>query len=353
MQSGVVATPIPPKDWHWSGNAFGSASKAMKLIGADWAVAGAGPVPEERDGHDVNVVIVDVGLNRDYIRALGGTFGILEDLYRVPGRHPQGDYVKGFGLPADWHGDMVARNVLRLAPKARIYDAPLLPHRVVWVEAFADELRKLYESIAAAISKSPHKDEPWVLVNAWSVANTIQDYDSGLTAEELYITGQLNKANEILNDLAKEHDIIFAAGNYGQFHPATGAGLYDRGPERSIRGSNAIGRILCVAACNTQGDWAGASSQGDGPEALRYGIDTAGKPDLAAPAWFTEDFDAHTASNGSSASCGVAAGLVASLRTQRRSLSPEKLFDQLRAAALNPSGTGWTRRTGHGILQVP
>ena len=192
-----------------------------------------------------------------------------------------------------------------------------------------------------------------MLVNAWSVADTIQDYDTGLAPDKMYITGELNKANEIVNRLAQKYDIIFASGNYGEFAPSFGAGLYDRGPERSIRGSNAIGDVLCVASCNAQGQWIGGSSQGDGPESLRYCTKTDGKPDLAAPTQFCEDFDARQISSGSSGACAVAAGLVASLRTTMTSETPAELFDLLRAKALNTEGTGWTRRTGHGILQNP
>ncbi|WP_233417184.1 S8 family serine peptidase [Halovulum marinum] len=333
---------------------LGTAAQAMRLIGADWAIWPPFDAPPDRDGHDVNVVIVDEGFNLDYLRSIlpgvdyGGGF-----IDRDPRRPLPGRFVDPFHPAPGWHANMIARNILRIAPRARIFDAPVLPHRVSDIDAFTYDVQELYIGILKARLTGPWRNQPWILVNAWSVADTIEEWDTPVPPAKHYSNGDEHPLNILTQVLGNFFDIVFAAGNFGEFEPAQFSGIYDRGPERSIRGSNALSNVLTVGACTTTGDWVGASSQGDGPEALKYGRPGSNKPDLCAPAWFSEDADPATVSSGTSAACGVAAGVLAALRTTDRTSTPQQLFDALKAAAVRPDGTGWNNRTGMGILRVP
>lgn len=333
---------------------FGDATQAMRLIGADWVGWPQFQAPVGQDGAGVNVVIIDEGFNLDYLRQIvpnldyGGGF-----IDRNRRRPLPGKYVNPFEPPQAWHGNMIARNILRIAPKVRLFDAPVLPSQVSDVNAFTYDVEQLYIGILREALRRRNRGEAWVLVNAWSVANTIEEWDSPAPPAFRYTDGPLHPLNLLMQLMGFKFDIVFAAGNYGTFEPATHSGIYDRGPERAIRGSNALSNVLCVGACDFTGNWVGASSQGDGPQALKYDEPCEGKPDLVAPSWFAEPGDPGTISSGTSASCAVAAGVVASLRTSDTSTPPRKLFQQLRDTAARPDGQGWNDRTGMGILQVP
>lgn len=335
---------------------FGRAAQAMKLIGAPWAAHGLTTgVPGDRDGSNVNVVIVDEGINRGYARGIGALDDPAIDafeaqLYRPDGRAAPGTYRDPFTAPASWHTSMIVRNVLRLAPKARIYDAPLLPSRVMDVSTFETDVAKLFDSILAARNASTYKAQPWILVNAWSVADPVQQYRTA-AENKRYIDGIDNIATATIQAMSSDFDIVFAAGNAGEFAPNRGTGTYFRGPNRCLNGANALSGVLTVGAVDVSGRWVGASSQGDGPDSLKYG-ENAPKPDLCAPAWFAENNDAYATNTGSSAACAVAAGAIAAMRSGSFCGKSTDLFKLLRETALRPAGSGWNNRTGFGVLQV-
>lgn len=336
---------------------FGRAAQAMRLIGAPWAAQGLTTgVPSDRDGSGVNVVIVDEGINRGYVRDLGAVDDPEIDafeaaLFRPAGLAAPGTYRDPFTAPASWHTSMVVRNILRLAPKVRIYDAPLLPSRVLDVDAFEANVTALFDSIITARNASAYKEQPWVLVNAWAIANPVQQYRQA-DADKRYCDGIDNPATAMIQAMSSEFDIVFAAGNAGEFAPVRGSGSYYRGPDRCLNGANALSGVLTVGAVDITGRWVGTSSQGDGPETLKYGEDTP-KPDISAPSWFCENRDAYAANTGSSASCAVVAGAIAAMRSGSFSGTSAELFQLLRGTAARPVGAGWNNRTGWGILQVP
>ena len=357
MKLAVVDYAESMQNWNnarFSAATFGSATDAMRAIRAPWVARPDIPTPKEFTGKDVNVVIIDEGMNRNYMTSafpnseFAGGF-----VDRVPTRPDPGAFNSGKGAVHSWHAHMILRNILRIAPEARIFDAPLLPSRVSNVDAFTDDVQLLYEGIETYRDLSEYKDQPWVLVNAWAVADSIQEYDARITANRRYTVGELHHANVLLQDMSDRFDIVFAAGNNGSFQPSPGAGLYNRGPERSICGANSLSGVLTVGAANVNGTWIGASSEGPGQEALKYNLDHLDKPDVVAPSWFSEDQDTHQRSTGSSAACGVAAGMVAALRTTMRSQTPQELFDLIRAEARQIDGTGHSPRTGCGMIQFP
>jgi hypothetical protein len=147
-------------------------------------------------------------------------------------------------------------------------------------------------------------------------------------------------------------DVVFAAGNCGQFCPSQRCGGLDRGPGHSIWGANAHPLVITVGAVRSDETWLGYSSQGPGPEHL-----AVEKPDICAPSQFCETYDAASLSSGSSASCALTAGAVAALRGNPKwdqaTVTPEAMRAALMGSARKPVGpAGWDNRLGYGILDA-
>ena len=361
---------------HWGtrksgGTTFGTARDAMRLIGTNWSQTGF-DAPAGQDGENINVVIVDTGFNENYLRSLvpdvafGGGF-----IVNTPNTPFPGDFQSAYKSMPTGHGNMIARNILRIAPRVRLFDAPILPPRVTDVQEYTFMVELLFEAIQELRSLTPYAHQPWLIVNAWAVADSIQERGLG-PQNMLYTTGEFHNTNTLLQLMSQDYGIVFAAGNNGLFEPAPGSGHYNRGPHRpggnppiengrpfgSITGANALPGVLTTGACTTNGAWIASSSQGDGPQSLRT-IDNAApgfKPDLVAPSWFSENQDSHQINTGTSASSAVVAGLAASAWGADPNLSPQELFTSLRNAALsaeNENAIGYRARFGHGIVQYP
>jgi subtilisin family serine protease len=148
-------------------------------------------------------------------------------------------------------------------------------------------------------------------------------------------------------------DVVFAAGNCGQFCPDNRCGAEDQGPGRSIWGANSLEQVLTVGAVRADSMWLGYSSQGPGQPKLGWE-----KPDFCAASHFCEDDDAFSINTGTSAACGLTGGIVAALRSRWNStrVSPSQLQDILNQAARKPPGLQWSNtlgyRLGNGILDA-
>lgn len=362
---------------HWGNRrstaaTFGKARDAMRLVNAPIGRVGF-QATGCQEGEDINIVIVDTGLNESYIRSLvpdvafGGGFVDMSGLRPDPGL-----YFDPYRVVHSGHGNMIARNILRIAPKARIFDAPLLPDRVTNVDDFTHTVEHLYEAIQDEREKSPYAEQPWIIVNAWAVADNIQERQFGLPLGMLYSTGDMHNTNTLIQGMSEDFAILFAAGNNGTFEPAPGAGLYNRGayrpngtppiengrPHGSITGANALPGVLTVGACTVNGTWIGASSEGDGPASLKElsHEQAPGKPDLVAPSWFSEDNDRHQTNTGTSAACAVAAGLAAAAWSGDPGRSPQNLLSAMRDTAHsadNDDTIKYRQRMGQGIVGYP
>ena len=108
-------------------------------------------------------------------------------------------------------------------------------------------------------------------------------------------------------------DVVFAAGNCGQFCPDSRCGAGQIGLARSIYGVAALKDVLTVAAVRGDETWLGYSSQG--PADPNFG---SIKPDLCAPSQFAAVGDWNRSFTGTSSACALTAGAVAA----RRSLVP-------------------------------
>ena len=293
---------------------------------------------EKKPTTGANVVIVDQGLNQDYIRHLGGDF---MGGWHLVGAPQPGNYDLG-------HGSMLARNILKIAPDAKIYDLPVVPNNIDDSEKFLSTVHAAFNQVLITIDHLQKNVEeqarrPWVFVNAWATYSTGAEQP-----KDDYTKGGDHKFNRLITEMTERFDVIFAAGNCGQFCPSRRCGADDVGPGRSILGANSHPRVLTVGAVRADGMWLGYSSQG--PGAL-----SAKKPDICAASQFCEDDDAAAVNTGTSAACAIAAGVVAALRSQcrTRDVSPAKLKKILiKTASAKPTGRAWDNQIGHGIINA-
>ncbi|MBR0666057.1 S8 family peptidase [Roseomonas hellenica] len=315
-------------------------------------------VPSLR-GQGVNVVMVDLGLNAAALAAFSPGAEVAGAWEVSQGGAPL--WQTGSG-PAAWsgHGTMVARNVLSVAPRVRLFDFPLLPEQVTEVTGWTSWAHAALHQVQADIQTwlSAEFPGPWVFCNAWGIYDRRQEsapvhHPGNYTGNPTHLLNLLVGAID-----AAGFDQIFAAGNGGQFcpHPLCGPG--DTGPGNSIFGASSHGDVLTVGAVRPDGMWIGYSSQGPGQLAFRTpATPFSEKPDLCAPSHFIEAADASALCSGTSAACGIAAGAVAALRgagSPHASKQTSELRDHLRATARKPADAAseFDIRYGHGLLDL-
>ena len=317
-------------------------------------------------GQKVNVVILDQGINKNVLAK------------RVPGANFVGgwstpEFGKGgppgaFNLipPGGWrddglgptvtHGTKMASLVLAVAPQARIIDLALLPSTILTLNGatgFLSWAVAAYWMLVATIpwlrQNVPAYSGPWVLNNSWAVYNLSTDFPP---SSPLNYGSNPNHPLNLAVAAAPlaDIDVVFAAGNCGQFCPDPRCGAGQIGPARSIYGVAAIKDVLTVAAVRGDETWLGYSSQG--PADPVFG---STKPDLCAPSQFAAVDDWNRSFTGTSSACALTAGAVAA----RRSLvspgvqSPAALRVHAVGTArkvVNQAGTD--ERRGAGMIHV-
>jgi len=176
-------------------------------------------------------------------------------------------------------------------------------------------------------------------VNPWGIFDRATEYPKGHYTENPSPFSRL-----VDMAVAENIDVVFAAGNCGQFCPDDRCGPRDNGPGHSIWGANSLQSVLTVGAVRSDSKWVGYSSQGPGQQLLG-----PNKPDLCAASQFCEDGDAFSINTGTSAACGMAAGVVAALRSRWSSatVSPGQLKAILNQTARKPPGLGSNNNLGH------
>ncbi len=331
---------------HWSGPGLsGTSAAALRSMGLLRRNGGS--------GQGVNVVIVDHGISRDYLRQIGHDANYCGGWVSMDPSQPfPGGFVDPYARQPDWHGNMIARNVLRVAPDAMIHDAPLLPPRIDEVNIFTGHAELLFEAIRDKIRQDAANDARWVIVNAWAVADSASEHGT-----QNYTNNRNHRLNWLVHEMATNDNVafVFAAGNNGQFGGDPRNGTYDVGPGRSILGANGLASVLTVGAVRTDGLWIGSSSQGPGPDQLGAVIGEINqKPDLCAPSWFSESDNPDLSNTGTSAASALAAGLAAVLWSESPGLTSAELFDQMRDVAKGPADQSqWSPRYGFGVACAP
>jgi len=343
----VVNPAHDPFSTHWCPNEagdglMGDRAAALRTIRANPSLLTAAGLPGPEQ---VNIVFVDTGLPLRLLPA--GSFKgwpVLEDpahsgAVRLPGN------------PLTSHGEMVARNAravaLAAAPpaKLKLLDCPVIPDGITRFPIFLSSVAAALFSIFSTIATGARKAEGWVICNAWAVFDpTVKPGQASYANNPDH---PIAIALRLLNDTGA--DLVFAAGNCGQFCPNPRCSPDFTGPSRGINGANALREVLTVGAVRNDRVWLGYSGQGPGIAGMANN-----KPDICAPSQFASD-DYPGSNTGTSAACGLAAGAVALLRTKWPSgrLMPDTLACAIRRKADQPYGhADWQERTGHGILDL-
>lgn len=340
--AGSPDIPFASSD-HWcvgdaANSLFSDRSGAERLLGVDFLrqqpnVTGSG----------VNVVIADQGLDAGVLGAnYGGGWPVGTSL---PGAAPQNEP----GSIRRSHAMMIADNILKVAPQAKLYDLPVAPPRIPNVTKFISLAYTAYSQAITDIQHAPLNSGAWIFVNPWGILDRRTEHPLGE-----YTTNPTNPLNKLIVQLVEANiDVVFAAGNCGQFCPDVRCGNEDQGPGFSIWGANSLSQVLSVGAVRADGMWLGYSAQGPGQKLLG-----SHKPDFCAASQFCEDGDAFTINTGTSAACGLTAGIVAALRSRWNStvVPPGKLQEILGTTARKPPGLAWNTglgyRLGNGVLDA-
>ena len=185
----------------------------------------------------------------------------------------------------------------------------------------------------------------WVFVNAWAVFDRRSDI-----GPRHYCDDPKHPLNHAVSELdSVGADIVFAAGNCGQFDPDRRCDAGVLGPYRSILGANSLRSVLTVGAVRADLVPFGYTSQGPGQPDLG-----SAKPDLCAPTQFADRSDRLAVSSGTSGATAVAAGVVAALRRRWSAtvVSPQTLRDILAQTVRPLPPYDGSRGIGAGLINL-
>jgi hypothetical protein len=342
VRVGEFSVPVAP-----DAALFGTLDDARQLINA-------GQLPSSLDGHAVNVVVIDAGIDKGIVPP--GQYG--------GGWHP-GQADPSLPTPplpgqttgvAAIHGMMIVNNILAMAPRATIFDVPLIPPPKIFdIFNFLHAAEAAYHHILHDVlwfRAHGYFPGPWIFVNAWAIFDRRSEGTHlGEYTENLGIGGVpphpfIHRIEQVATE---KFDIVFCAGNCGEICPDGRCGPDDFGPGRGIWGANAHRDVLTAGAVRVDATWPGYSSEGPGPTPNLY----MQKPDLCAPSQFVST-GRYPPSTGTSAAAAVTAGIVCALRTNwdQATVPPYILKLILNNTAMQPQGPGWNRWLGNGILDA-
>ena len=329
---------------------FGTLDDARHLINAD-------SLPAALDGQSVNVVVIDSGIDRNMLPAgqFGGGWRVRQADPTLP-VPPLPGQTTG---PNALHGMMIVNNILAMAPKATIFDVPLIPPPKIYeIPYFLHAAHAAYHHILHRIQWYRSQNlfpGPWILVNAWAIYDRrsegthLGEYTENRGSPGMWPHHFIKMIEQVS---AAKFDLVFCAGNCGEVCPDGRCGPNDYGPGRSIWGANAHQDVLTAGAVRVDAMWPGYSSEGPGPTPHLY----AQKPDLCAPSQFVGTAGLYPPSTGTSAAAAVTAGIVAALRSHanwdQATVPPYVLNLILNNTAKQPQGTGWNPKLGNGILDA-
>jgi len=324
------------------GSSFGGSGAALRQIERD-ALNGIPGHMNQLTGDHVNIVVVDRGIDAtawpgSYI---SGWKALVGGQWVLPGT--------ARGKTAE-HSQMLLRIINQIAPQAKFFDMPLMPARVGNWKSFIGNAVGAFARIRSGIidfqNHHPHWAGRWMILNAWAPFDRRTDRKKGHNSYGEDDTHPFHQRIKRLTGSPILADVVFAAGNCGQFCPDGRCGPGDIGHGRSISGANSYSEVMTVGAVRVDGVPTGYSSQG--PGMIATGPE---KPDLCTPAQFHDDDDPGWISSGTSAACAIAAGVVAALRTKTlgTNKTPADLITALRSSANPPDGATagvWDTRLG-------
>lgn len=328
---------------------FGTIDDAIRLINAD-------QLPGGLSGEGVNVVVIDTGIDQSIVPP--GQFG--------GGWHPKAadPTLPPPPLPGQTsgsdavHGMMIVNNILALAPKATIFDVPLLPPpRITNIFSFLHAAEAVFHKLLHDIqwfrANGPFRG-PWILMNAWAIYDRrsegahLGEYTENRGPGGIPPHPFIHRIEQVGQ---AKIDMVFSAGNCGEVCPDDRCGPNDFGPARGIWGANAHRDVITAGAVRVDTIWPGYSSEGPGPTPNLY----EQKPDLCTPSQFI-GIGGYPPNTGTSASAAVAAGVVAALRTKanwdQTTVPPFVLKLILNSMTMQPLGPGWNCWLGNGVLDA-
>ena len=298
------------------------------------------------EGQGIEVGVVDGGITAMSKTPKPGEFKRID---RVVNGWPNdwGTTAKGWGPTNEEHGNMVAWDVLAIAPQANLWDIR------IWEDVGgtdADRFR-VYVSNAVsgyrfAIDRFTLGGKPQILTNSWGLYNR----NNGIE----YATDP-NSPFALIVDEALDAGmlVLFAAGNCGNgCSPAPAlCGVGDQGPGNSILGPNGYPEVMTVGGVTVNGDWYGYTSQG--PAVLPP---QAAKPDFCSITKFQGFFPFSVSSKpydgGTSAACATAAGVVALLKQYKPTKTQAEIKAALGGTALDIRAAGVDSDSGAGIIRA-
>jgi subtilisin family serine protease len=341
---------------HWStvmglGNRFSSREKAEKLIRRQSLQMNGTTLT----GQGVHVALIDSGLDVIERQRLGMTYGMSyagsEHLKYASEAPPAPRYDHAFTM---------ARNFKMIAPNVTLHDYAVLPSRLskalvpsigIEVDAFLSDMVAVYITLHTQISlrQSLGDYAPWVISNSWSVYERTWDpSDPNAVPNPDMASDPLNAKIALVATLGA--DIIFCAGNGGQFGNDPRCGENDVGPGRSIIGPNGHPDVITVGSVRSDGGWIGSSSQG--PGIMGTQLSAIQKPDIVIPSDFAENEDGSQLNTGTSTSCAITAAVVAAIREGWPLIQRNVLKTAIINCCWQMDTPGWNNRTGNGILNV-
>lgn len=273
----------------------------------------------------VFVAVIDAGVDKEQFNVVGGW---------SPPSDASSEGSGGQWGSSDPHGDMVAYDVAAVAPFAKIYDIAALRPPGNRTPRLFDAAKAL--KFLSALTSSLPTDARLVICCSWMVLSEPPDLTASTALERFsYFKNPEHPFTFAVNQLITTGDpkrrvpIVFAAGNCGPdgYPPGCNTTDWPIGPGTSIRGANGLESVICVGAADLDGRLLSNSPRG--PSTLG-----AAKPDLCGYAAFAGNNS--TGDHGTSAACGVVAGVVAYLRHECPDASPTEIRDALRAGALKP-----------------
>jgi len=320
-------------------------------------------------------VLIDQGVDKAFVQRKGIFCGRWVD--KTPDKAPDGSVLPDPDEAPSSHGRMMVRNIQSVAPRARIFDFPLvrmppdpisraLSTSPVFLRKVEAAFWRLFADIAILRATGLPEWQAWVLVNAWAVVDSGSEGQN--TERAVRYTDNLDHPlNRLIRMMveATNVDMVFSASNCGDLCPDTRCGIADRGAGRSILGANGHPDVLTVGAVRTDGVLLGYSSvvpAAFARHAKRRDLSQL-KPDLCAPSNFHEDDDAFGINTGTSTASGLAAGIVAVLRScnkaDQNTYPPKKIREILRKAvtpwdAATPPERGpkWDPGFGFGVINL-
>jgi subtilisin family serine protease len=289
------------------------------------------------DGRGVRLVIVDSGINLEYLEARGhhhqldfaNSWTPAEEP-TPPGRHPVD------------HGTMCAFDAGIAAPEAVLVDHAVLLSRTQGptpTAGFLSDALIAYSRLQRLLASLSGDERRLVVSNSWGMYDPDWDFPVGHPGN--YSDNPRHPFNVIVGRVvAAGADVLFAAGNCGR-------DCADRrcafGHSPPICGANSHPDVICVAGIDTMQRRVGYSSQGPGRLEART-PSLCGYTHFAGSAVFAVD-------GGTSAACPVIAGLVAAIRSRysTRALSPMQLRSLLAKCADDLGGKGFDFDHGWGV----